>query len=309
MRPPPFDSIVPENGYHWWYVDALDETGDNGLVVIVFVGSVFSPYYFAARKKGQGDPSNFCAVNVGIYQGRAKRWSMTERGSSSLQRDINSLTIGPSSVQWRDGGFEIHLDERSAPLCRKVRGRVALYPKIISDRVFNLDGAGRHHWHPWCPQASVEVELTEPDLKWRGNAYLDSNWGNEPLENGFSDWEWSRCHRGDEVLVDYHSNRSDGSHHALSLVFSAARGCREMEGQNAQKTRKSGWGVRRSPRSSEPLELLRTLEDTPFYARSLFRSGTPGSQSLLVHESLSLERFRKSWVRCLLPFRMPRKRS
>jgi carotenoid 1,2-hydratase len=53
-------------------------------------------------------------------------------------------------------------------------------------------------------------------------------------------------------------------------------------------------------------EVTRTLEDTPFYARSLVRKRLLGSNALAVHESLDLDRFRQPWVQCLLPFRMPR---
>jgi carotenoid 1,2-hydratase len=52
---------------------------------------------------------------------------------------------------------------------------------------------------------------------------------------------------------------------------------------------------------------VRTLEDTPFYARSLLSVGNnAGVARLAMHESLDLERFRSPWVRRLLPFRMRR---
>ena len=52
--------------------------------------------------------------------------------------------------------------------------------------------------------------------------------------------------------------------------------------------------------------LLRTLEDTPFYARSMLSANAGSEEFLVMHESLDLERFRSRWVRTLLPFRMPR---
>jgi carotenoid 1,2-hydratase len=57
----------------------------------------------------------------------------------------------------------------------------------------------------------------------------------------------------------------------------------------------------------EDLRIAQTLEDTPFYARSVLRSGSSGAVSEpIMHESLDLDRFKKAWVRALLPFRMPR---
>ena len=50
---PRFDQIIPDGGYRWWYFDALSDDGTHGLSIIAFVGSVFSPYYARARRKGQ----------------------------------------------------------------------------------------------------------------------------------------------------------------------------------------------------------------------------------------------------------------
>jgi carotenoid 1,2-hydratase len=50
----------------------------------------------------------------------------------------------------------------------------------------------------------------------------------------------------------------------------------------------------------------RTLEDSPFYARSLISTGLMGVEATAIHESLSLDRFRSGLVKAMLPFRMPR---
>jgi carotenoid 1,2-hydratase len=52
----------------------------------------------------------------------------------------------------------------------------------------------------------------------------------------------------------------------------------------------------------------RTLEDTPFYARSVLQTRLLGQDAIAVHESLSLDRFRNPIVQAMLPFRMPRAR-
>jgi carotenoid 1,2-hydratase len=68
------------------------------------------------------------------------------------------------------------------------------------------------------------------------------------------------------------------------------------------------WQLPRRTRSEAGQEarLLKTLEDAPFYSRSLIEAGLFGSRAVSFHESLSLDRFRTRWVQCLLPFRMPR---
>ena len=50
----------------------------------------------------------------------------------------------------------------------------------------------------------------------------------------------------------------------------------------------------------------RTLEDTPFYARAVIRTGVLEREVTAVHESLNLDRFASGWVQAMLPVRMPR---
>ncbi len=65
------------------------------------------------------------------------------------------------------------------------------------------------------------------------------------------------------------------------------------------------WGVRRNvcaPGSA----VVETLEDTPFYARSLIAAEILGAPVTMLHESVALDRFASPAVQAMLPFRMPR---
>ena len=68
-----------------------------------------------------------------------------------------------------------------------------------------------------------------------------------------------------------------------------------------------GWRVPRSQRSDTPPRLQQTLEDAPFYARSLVQADWLGQPVLAMHESLRRDRFARPWVQAMLPFRMPRR--
>ena len=59
---PDLDLNVRPRGYAWWYVDALSDDGKEGLTLIAFIGSVFSPYYFKGRRRGDDDPRNYCSL-------------------------------------------------------------------------------------------------------------------------------------------------------------------------------------------------------------------------------------------------------
>jgi carotenoid 1,2-hydratase len=52
--------------------------------------------------------------------------------------------------------------------------------------------------------------------------------------------------------------------------------------------------------------VVQTLEDTPFYVRSLLSSGLLGERVTSVHETLDLPRVVSLPVRLMLPWRMPR---
>ena len=270
---------------------------------------MFSPYYAWARRRGAADPADHCAFNVALYGRPGARWSMTERGRRDLDRDATSFRVGPSSMRWTGERLELTLDEMAAPLPRRIRGRVTLWPQTLFGTRYPLDAAARHHWHPTAPFARVEVALSSPALSWRGEAYLDGNAGDEPLEHGFRRWDWSRGALRDGAAVLYDVTRRDGSGHSLALRFRHDGRTEDFAPPPRHALPRTGWRVARGTRA-EPdhaARVVRTLEDTPFYARSLVDTRLQEQDVRMVHESLSLQRFDTAWVQALLPFRMPRR--
>ena len=65
-------------------------------------------------------------------------------------------------------------------------------------------------------------------------------------------------------------------------------------------------GATRADAGSTP-KLLQRLEDAPFYARSVLGLRLLGEDTIAVHESLSLDRFKATATQLMLPFRMPRR--
>ncbi|MDO9285252.1 MAG: carotenoid 1,2-hydratase [Aquabacterium sp.] len=304
-------------GYAWWYLDALSDDQRHALVVIAFIGSVFSPYYAAARARqgGRADARQHVAINVALYRtdgGPGARWAMTERGSGALQRSAHTLAIGPSQWHWDGQALVLRLDERCVPLPRRLRGTLRLHPQAPgSPAPLALDSAGAHRWWPIAPCARVEVDLIDPAWRWPGNGYLDSNRGELPLEDSVSHWQWARAALADgrsAVVYDaVERGRAEPRH--IALQFDARGGGRPFEAPALQPLPASGWRVPRSQRSErgQVPTLLHTLEDTPFYARSLVQARWLGQPVLAMHESLRLDRFRQPLVRAMLPFRMPRR--
>lgn len=298
-----FDEHVPYNGYRWWYIDGLSDDGEYGITVIAFIGSVFSPYYAWTAKR---DPRNHCAMNVALY-GKVKRWAMTERGRDALHTNASTYVVGPSAMHWDGTGLSIKIDEVAFPRMAPIRGTIRLHMDATTAQSFALDGEMSHRWWPVAPYARIEVELERPDLKWSGHGYLDTNWGDEPLEDAFSRWDWLRARCGDNAVILYDVETHDGERRSLALRFDSVGRVQHVSPPPAAALPRTLWRVPRWTQSEDgSARVLKTLEDAPFYSRSIIETRLLGEQTKAFHESLSLDRFRTNWVKCLLPFRMPR---
>ncbi|MFZ6185249.1 carotenoid 1,2-hydratase [Nannocystis pusilla] len=310
MRGPQFDRLVPPGGYGWWYLDALSDDGSHGLTIIAFVGSVFSPYYAKARARapaGAADPMAHCAINVALYGPGVDAWVFTEYGASEVERRPDRLQVGGSSMAWEGDCLVVRFDERTAVLGQRVAGTVRLYPSAFPDRPERLDARGRHTWFPAAPHAHVEAELSTPALTLRGTGYHDANFGEEPLEAAFVDWSWSRAALPDRTVVLYDARRRDGSQLQLGRVFHADGHVEPLAAAHAMTLGRTRWWIPRSTRTDgAPATVIRTLEDTPFYARTQVATRVGEVPVRAVHESLSLSRFCSPLVQTMLPFRIRR---
>ncbi|MEM8950026.1 MAG: carotenoid 1,2-hydratase [Pseudomonadota bacterium] len=302
-----FTTTVARDGYVWWYVDGMSDDGDHGLTIIAFIGSVFSPYYARARRRGDGDPENFVSINVALYGKGGKRWAMTERAQGALARSCLNLRIGPSELSVDGDDLVIRIDETTVPWPRRLRGDIRVRPELRTSRTFELDADGRHRWAPIAPRCRLDVDMQAPARSWSGLGYLDRNQGDRPLEEDFSYWDWSRANIGSETAILYDVVRRDGTEKAIALRIDEAAGMLETAPPPRYALPTNGWRVPRRTQTEGGAAIIETLEDTPFYSRSTLRTQLEGKTVTAMHESLSLDRFRQPWVQTLLPFRMPRR--
>jgi len=247
---------------------------------------------------------------VALYGRGARRWTLTERGREGLSRDETHLRIGPSQVEWTGTQLVFHIDEVGMPIPRRVRGTVRVTPESAPASPFVLDAAGGHRWFPFGPRAHIEVAMREPDLDWSGAGYLDGNAGDVPLERSFVEWDWSRADLDRGAAVLYDATRRDGTKLAIAARFAEDGSIEAFEPPPRVALATTGWRIDRATRSAAGAapRVVETLEDTPFYARSVVSAEWLGQRVTAMHESLSLDRFDARWVQMLLPFRMPRVR-
>jgi carotenoid 1,2-hydratase len=233
---------------------------------------------------------------------------MTERGRGSLRRDAANLEIGPSALHWDGNRLTVEIDEVTAPLPSRIRGRVRLHPAALVRHCSNVDPAGQHHWRPIAPCARVEVEMEAPALRWSGNGYFDSNAGVTPLAQAVRRWHWSRAAVRGGTAVLYDIARRDAGAASLALHFSTAGAVEPFTPPPRVELPRSSWRLARATGADGgAARLLRTLEDAPFYARSILAGRLCDQPVTAMHESLDMDRFVQPAVQAMLPFRMPRR--
>jgi carotenoid 1,2-hydratase len=270
---------------------------------------VFSPYYVRALKRGAADADDHCCLNVALYGRGARRWTMTERGQRHVQRSADRFVIGPSDLLWDGNALQITVRERAVPFGQRVAGRIRVLPDRLFDFGTALDDAGRHRWGPISPAARVEVEMTAPALRWQGHAYLDSNEGDEPVARAFTEWDWSRSSLADgSTAVLYDVRQRTGPDRLLALRFTPQGRVEPFAPPPRQALPRTAWRIARHMRGdvARPAQLVQTLEDTPFYVRSVLASGLLGEPVVALHETLNVPRFASTAVQLMLPWRMPR---
>ncbi len=271
---------------------------------------MFSPYYRKAfRRDASTAADDHCALNVCLYGPQSNRWTMTERGRRHVQRSAQAFDIGPSRMAWDGSALRVDIDERCTPLPRRVQGRVTLHPQGLARYQTALDTDGRHRWGPIAPCARVEVALSHPRLHWSGHAYLDSNEGDEPVERAFERWDWLRTPLPDgRCAVLYDVQPRQGEPRLIGARFAPNGDVQPFSLDQHQQLPASRWWrvARRTPVDKQPAVLKQTLEDTPFYARSLMKFPLAGHTADAIHETLDMGRLCSPVVQWMLPWRMPR---
>lgn len=293
----------------------MSDCGRHAVTVIAFVGSVFSPYY---AWSGRRDPEDHVAINVALYSAGRPRWAMTERDRASLERSTRSFRVGPSSLRWDDtGGLTLDFDEVALPfpgagwLPGRIRGTIRLAPGMLTDTVFDVDHGGAHRWWPIAPSAGIDVTLAQGGPSWRGHGYLDSNWGVEPLETGFHRWDWARGRLSDgRTAILYDAACRSGLRRELALCIGRDGTLEHRSLPAARPLGRGAWGIKRFMHADGEgdARLLRSLEDGPFYTRAIVESRIWGERLTAMHETFSGDRFARTLVKAMLPFRMPRRR-
>lgn len=276
------------------------------MTVIAFVGNVFSPAYFRARRaRVAADPLAHCGLHV-VVHGATNAWALSEWRGRDVVRTRDTLTLGRSTLVRDADGITITIDERASPWTSAVRGTVRLDVGRWFDRVLALDDDARHGWWPVAPRARIEVALDRPGVRFVGAGYHDANAGCEALEQAFTGWSWCRAAFDDRTSVVYDVRARAGEVSPLALAFHDGGAVTAMDGLVLGELASSRWRLPRTTRADPGTSaaVVRTLVDTPFYSRAMLDITLGGRRGLAIHEVVDLERFTRRATQWMLPFRM-----
>jgi carotenoid 1,2-hydratase len=106
----------------------------------------------------------------------------------------------------------------------------------------------------------------------------------------------------------YDVRQKRGTDRVIAARFSRDGSMEHFDAPPRQALPATLWRVPRSMRTDHgaPASVMQTLEDTPFYARAVLRSGLLGETVTSMHETLNVPRLASRSVQLMLPWRMPR---
>lgn len=333
----PVECAAARGGYAWWYVEAHDTDNRYGLTLILFAGSVFSPFY--AERLRLGEPARgheHPAVNLAFYErspgasrpATQRLWAMNEYRPSALSMGERRIAIGDSFIEYADdGSARIELHEDTTRFFGDPGQRVDATLRITAQNpteppLLLGENASReaHFWQPLVVAGDAEVELSygERRIRFSGRAYADRNFGSGRLENTFTRWSWAHgiAESPDtrRALLLYRAERRDCGVTGLRVAYHDVRQPRDVRSDtrsssSAPSLRQRGFLWLPVPTRVTvddvrcERELDGRLEDAPFYARYLARLRDTSGSYLGVGEYLDLERFRRRAVQELLTFK------
>ena len=285
----------------------MSDDGEMAIVIIALLGNPFSPRYAAARQRGPAPSAlAFSSMNVALYARGASAWTLAERPVVESARSATDLSIGASSMRWTGDRLVVAIDERTTPLGRPLRGTIVLHPEAHTNLEFSIDENDAHRWWPIAPISRVDVDFQSPRLRFSGHGYHDANAGETPLESAFEEWSWSRARRGDTAVLTYDVACASGAQRSLTLEVAPDGSVEELGGLEPSPLAPTIWRLPRATRadSGHHGRIIRSLEDGPFYARTLVGTQIGGHPVVAMHETLAAHRLRSPLVRLLARCRM-----
>lgn len=303
--------------YEWWYADALDASGEWGVVMILFRGMPMSPDYLSNPLDIQG------GYALSIYH-RGVRIAFAF-GGHLLER----CQFAVDDVRVTMPGAELRRDEATITMmidapCGGDGRRASVTLSMTGMKKASHDATVVDQPHAWIlaaarSKASVRIQLHEAhgevvSREFSAMAYHDHNMGSRAMSADFADWYWGRVHTDRRTLAYLLTRHSadttswfgqildDGSVEAFTDV-SVTFHRRRLSMMGLRYHQQLVLRGRDSHGSLVTVECLnhRVCEDGPFYQRYISRWRVDGTEAGYgMSEYMDVKRLAKPWIRPFL---------
>lgn len=316
--------LSTSGAYEWWYVDAQSQSGEWGIVVIVFRGMPMSPDYLAAlADPALVHPADHCGYAVSVYHYGARIATAfhgvapSECSFSATDCDVGAATV--SIRRETDGLYRVQASTRLDHMPHAVQISATLVP--LSSPAGSSTESEPHAWIVAAPRCKASVELSFEEsgsirevARWNGFGYHDHNVGMRPLQADHGDWYWGRVHDVDRTIVYLATPGAtqpftwlgvadaDGLHVCDSVVFTATQRRRSFMGLRINRT----ISCRGTLPSGEMLDVLCrnavVVENGPFYQRYYSDWIVNGVhiKDRGMSEYMDCARYQRAWIRPFL---------
>ena len=303
--------------YEWWYADALDTTGEWGVVMILFRGMPMSPDYLT-------DPSAMHGgYALSIYH-RGVRIAFAFGG-----HPLTACQFSEGGPEVSMPGAKLSLDGTSMVMsidapCGGDGRRAAVRLEMTVTQDAYAASEKIHEPHAWVlagarSPARVQLRISEThgvtvEQDFKALSYHDHNMGSRAMSMDFRDWYWGRFHADGATYVFLVTRRSadavewfgrvhdDGrvetfsnvsmrlGHQRLSMMGLSFHRELELTG-----TDQAGMTVRARCFNRQ------VCEDGPFYQRYISQWVVDGEcTGLGMSEYMDVRRLSRAWIRPFL---------
>ncbi len=303
--------------YEWWYADALDASGEWGVVMILFRGMPMSPDYLSDPSDLQG------GYALSIYH-RGVRVAFAF-GGHPLQRcqfakeDVH-VSMPGAELRRNNETLTMNIDAACGTDGRRAYVTLSMNAGSASAQVQDAIG-DPHAWILATPRspATVHIQIHEAhgevvQQDFPAVAYHDHNMGARAMSVDFRDWYWGRLHTDHQTIAFLVTKRSADETNWFGRVLDDGRVEAFSDVKiTFQRPRWSMMGLRyhqriilqgRDPEGNlVTAECLnaRVCEDGPFYQRYISRWRVDGEEAGLgTSEYMDVRRLSKAWIRPFL---------
>ncbi len=210
-----------DQGYEWWYFDALSDDGKDGLVIIFLDNFIFSPSYnsYTSKNKNNGNaPQRFPAIAFIYYKnGKPIYRAINEYKQDEFyaSTDFPECRIGKNSFRLESApygsGYMLSINVK-LPKKRILRAKLewlSIESDLMKPKISQSNSS--HFWNLVSPRSDVTGWINiinrkgkrDAKIHFRGSGYHDHNYDSRWLPDTLEDWQWGRAHFPDATAVYY----------------------------------------------------------------------------------------------------------